>query len=111
MSLGRLFGKKETIEDGVKLCRSLSGAVLIDVRTHEEYVRGHIPGSRNFPLDGLQEMRLDKKTPVFVYCQSGARSRMACLALKQAGYEVTDIGGISGYKGELETGDRGGEKE
>ena len=107
MSLFDLFGKKETIDSGVKKCRETEGALLIDVREIEEYQAGHIPGSLNMPL-GLVTMMAadyaqDKNTPLFVYCRSGARSGKAEEALKEAGYaNVTNIGGITEYRGEIE---------
>lgn len=58
----------------------------------------------NLPLDRLESMKLDKSNPVFVYCQSGARSGQACRYLRANGYSVTDIGGISAYRGILEKG-------
>ena len=52
------------------------GALLLDVRTEEEYAGGHIPGSRNVPLGtlGRAELPADPETPLFVYCLSGARA-------------------------------------
>ena len=80
------------------------GALLLDVRTEEEYAGGHIPESRNVPLDDLRraELPADPAAPLFVYCLSGARSRQAALLLRQAGYsEVTDLGGIRNYHGKV----------
>ena len=84
--------------------QSTPGAVLLDVRTPEEYAAGHIPGSRNVPLDELHRSELpeDPGTPLFVCCLSGARSRQAALLLRQAGYsDVTDLGGIQHYHGKV----------
>ena len=84
--------------------RDTPGAVLLDVRTPEEYAAGHIPGSRNVPLDELHRSELpeDPETPLFVCCLSGARSRQAALLLRQAGYgDVTDLGGIQNYHGKV----------
>lgn len=84
------------------------GAVLLDVRTHEEYRAGHIGGSVNLPLDKLEHVRgiiKEKSAPVYVYCQSGARSARACAGLKSMGYEnAINIGGISSWHGRIETG-------
>ena len=84
--------------------QSTPGAVLLDVRTPEEYAAGHIPGSRNVPLDDLPRSELpeDPATPLFVCCLSGARSRQAALLLRQAGSSsVTDLGGIQHYHGKV----------
>ena len=79
-------------------------ALLLDVRTEEEYAGGHIPGSRNVPLGtlGRAELPADPETPLFVYCLSGARSRQAASVLRRAGYaHVTDLGGIWNYRGKV----------
>jgi len=83
----------------------LPQAVLLDVRTQEEYRMGHIPGSRNVPLqaiDKVSEVTDNKHTPLFVYCASGARSRTAAGLLRQMGYvDVKNIGGIAAYRGRV----------
>ena len=70
--------------------------MLIDVRTTEEYKRGHLAGSVNIPLDELKSFNLtDKSKPIRVYCKSGARSARAKALLNTMGYtDVTDLGGI-----------------
>lgn len=107
MSLFNLF-KLSDINEGVQTMRKTKGAVLLDVRTREEYTNAHIPGSLNIPLDELQkaENRLpNKSTPLFVHCLSGGRSRQAVHFLKHAGYtDVTDLGGIRQYTGQIEKG-------
>lgn len=80
-------------------------AVLLDVRTPEEYRNGHIPESINLPLQDISQVEkhlTDKSAPLFVYCLSGARSRQAVSLLTKMGYKtVTNIGGISSYKGKV----------
>ena len=87
--------------------RSTSGAVLLDVRTAEEYAGGHIPGSVNVPLGKLEgvDQIAKKDTHLFVYCYSGARSASAAAELEGNGYEsVRNIGGIAGWRGPVEKG-------
>ena len=100
------FLKKPDINEGLQRFHKTPGAVLLDVRTKEEYDGGHIPGSVCIPLDQIakaKEKIPGLKTPVFVYCLRGSRSRQAAAALKQMGYEnALSIGGISGYKGKRE---------
>ena len=67
------------MNDGVEQARQTPGALLLDVRTPEEYAAGHVPGSRNIPLDCVGQAELDREAPLFVYCRSGARSGQACL--------------------------------
>lgn len=101
-----LFGQFGTdINQGVADFRETQGAVLLDVRSSAEYAGGHIPGSVNIPLDGIQAVLTkypDRQTPLFVYCLSGGRSGRAVRFLKDAGYtSVINIGGIGAYKGEV----------
>jgi len=94
------------INRGVEAYRSAPGAVLLDVRTPEEYRQGHIPGSKNLPLHALEgagALIEDQDSPVYVYCQSGARSRQAAAILGRMGYQqVTNLGGISAWRGKVE---------
>ena len=92
----------ETIDEGVQLCRSTPNAVLLDVRTPEEYAEGHIPGSVNNPLERMQSYDGDVSAPIFAYCRSGARSARAVALLKELDYDAVNLGGIIDYRGELE---------
>ena len=80
-------------------------ALLLDVRTEQEYRQGHIPGSRNVPLHSIEEILAlthSKHVPLFVYCYSGARSRKAVQELQHLGYtDVRNLGGISAYRGRV----------
>ena len=100
------FLKGPDINQGVKEYRDTDGAVLLDVRTSGEYAEGHIPGSKNLPLqsiDKVERMIENKATPIFVHCLSGARSRQAAAVLQQMGYtNVKNIGGIASYTGKVE---------
>lgn len=94
---------KVSFDDGLKEFHSEKNGVLLDVRTPEEYkFEGHVPGSVNLPLDRLSGISIDKSSHLFVYCYSGARSGQAARYLKQLGYTVTDLGGITSYSGSLE---------
>ena len=98
--------KHTDINQGVAQFQQTSNAMLVDVRTPEEYRDGHIHGSSNVPLQQIEDIDLevsDMSTPLFVYCRSGARSRQATAALQEMGYEeVHNIGGILDYKGKGE---------
>lgn len=72
------------------------GAIVIDVRTPQEFDNGHIKGSRNIPMNLIQrEIASLKKTgkPFITVCQSGGRSAMVKSTLKAAGIEVYNGGG------------------
>ena len=74
-------------------------AQLIDVREPKEFDGGHILGARNIPASQMRkrmkEIRPDK--PVYLYCQSGARSGRAAQTLYRKGYkDLSQLKG--GYK-------------
>ena len=101
------FFKTQNINQGVKEYNTTPGAVLLDVRTPQEYQGGHIPGSKNVPLQTLDKVRFvaeNKDTELFAYCYSGARSRQATAMLQNMGYtNVRNIGGIAAYQGKVES--------
>ena len=100
------FLKDPDINQGIKEYNVTDGAFLLDVRTPDEYRHGHIPGSKNVPLQSIDKVTVminNKATPIFVHCLSGARSRQAAAILQQMGYtNVKNIGGISAYAGKVE---------
>ncbi len=71
------------------------GAVVIDVRTKEEFTEGHVQGSKNIPLNTIgsriQEIKKIGK-PVITCCRSGARSDSAASILKQNGIDAINGG-------------------
>ena len=83
-----------------------NGALIIDVRTPEEYKRGHIEGSLNIPLDGIGEAIswLQKDVPTVVVCASGNRSAHAVMVLKANGFEKVYNGGGWNSLGDLKAG-------
>ena len=101
------FLRGADIDQGVKAYRETNGAILLDVRTPQEYREGHIPGSKNIPLQEIGRISGiagKKNTSLFVYCHSGARSRRAAGELQRMGYlHVKNIGGISAYTGKVES--------
>ena len=105
MGLLKLIRTKN-INQGIEEFKSVQGAVLLDVRTKQEYIEGHIPGSINIPLQrivNIDSTIIDKDTPLYLYCYSGSRSNQAVELLKKLGYtNVTNIGGIASYSGKLE---------
>ena len=75
---------------------------VLDVRTEEEFVQGHIENSVCIPVDSLAE-RLDelpaKDALILVCCRSGKSSRLAAELLDGQGYtNVLDFGGLVYWK-------------
>ena len=83
-----------------------NGALIIDVRTHEEYKEGHIEGSLNIPLSEIGEAMtwLQKDVPTVVVCASGSRSAHAVMVLKANGYEKVYNGGSWDSLGDVKAG-------
>lgn len=73
-------------------------AIILDVRTSDEYKQGHIAKAINIDWDSdefeSQVKKLDKAKPVLVYCLSGARSASAAEYLSKNGFnEIYDLQG------------------
>jgi len=77
-----------------------NGALIIDVRSPEEFHQGKVPGAINLPLGELREkisQRVkDKSQPLLVHCLSGGRSAIAKQQLKSLGYtNVFNLGSLT----------------
>ncbi len=77
-----------------------AGAMVIDVRSASEFSSDSIRGAINLPLDVVAEqipaVAPDKSAPVFLHCQSGTRSAMACRKLRAIGYtQVFNLGSLA----------------
>lgn len=105
MNIFHLFTKND-INQEIENFRNIPSAVLLDVRTKEEYDSGHIPGSINIPVENITDVKnqiSNLETPVFVYCLRGTRSMKAVKAMQTLRYtQVKSIGGIASYKGPKE---------
>jgi len=74
-------------------------ALLIDVRTPEEFSLGTIEGALNIPVDELRNRigEIPKNREIIIFCQVGLRGYIAFRILKQKGYEnIKNLSG--GYK-------------
>lgn len=72
-----------------------SGDFLLDVRSEEEFKKGHVPYAVNIPLESLR-FNLDKLPQnrlIKVYCSQGLRSYIACRILMQKGYQAENLSG------------------
>ena len=88
--LNSLFGPKVNYKTLIE-----NGAVIVDVRSPEEFKSGHIKGSINIPVNKIagriEKLKKDGK-PIITCCRSGARSSMAKEILKQKGVEAYNGG-------------------
>lgn len=96
-NLARGVVKQFHMEDLPALPRDGS-VTLLDVRTPAECAMGRLDGFRNIPVDGLRERlsELEPGKPVYVMCQSGLRSYIACRILAGYGFEAFNLSG--GYR-------------
>lgn len=73
-----------------------AGAVVLDVRSPQEFSGGHLPNARNIPVAELDKRKgeLPANKPVIICCASGARSGRAAGLLRKAGRkDVFNLGG------------------
>lgn len=82
------------------------GALLLDVRSAEEFAAGHVEGAVLMPHDEIatrlpeldQQLAGDRTRPLVIYCRSGRRSSEAKATLEQAGFtQVLDLGAMSNW--------------
>ena len=93
-NLSKGIVKQFHVEDVKALPRDGS-VTLLDVRTPQEYANGHIEGFCSIPVDELRERlnEIEAGKPVYVICQSGLRSYIACRILAGHGYEAYNFSG------------------
>jgi rhodanese-related sulfurtransferase len=85
-----------------------SEAIVLDVRTEEEFESGFIPNAINIDIrmgaGFIDELnKLDKTVPYYVYCRSGARSAQAVQIMQDMGFVFSYnlLGGILAWEGEV----------
>ena len=98
-----------TMQEAVELMETEDNYLILDVRTEQEYVAGHIPGAIVVPNEtiGTEEIAQlpDKDQLIMVYCRSGNRSKQASDKLVKLGYtNIVEFGGINSWPGETVSG-------
>lgn len=93
----------QTIDSNRAMELIANDAVVIDVRSIEEYDTGHIEDSINIPVDNITSVNYDKDKVIIVYCATGMRSAEAAKKLNDLGYtNVYNLdGGIINWDEEL----------
>ncbi len=84
---------------GPKSSVNPEGAVIIDVRTPEEFASGHLTGSINIDINATdfdqKILALNPATKYLIYCRSGNRSAQAVVRMQTLGFSnITDLGGL-----------------
>ena len=88
----KIYRHKEniTIKEMLEILKTNSNTVLLDVRSSQEYIEGHIRGSINIPVYDIEKQaknKLNKDSIIIVYCSAGIRSKRAIQILEKLGYE------------------------
>ena len=90
----RLHDRERSVQWHELAAREAAGAVLVDVRTPAEHADGHIPGSRNLPLDELRERCHElPQAEIIAYCQAGQRAHTATALLNAHGFTAANLDG------------------
>lgn len=76
------------------------GAVIVDVRTPEEYKQGHVANAINIPIEVISKtlQPVPKGKEIVVYCASGNRSGAATKILREHGWHVYDVATQQDYE-------------
>ncbi|WP_432695692.1 rhodanese-like domain-containing protein [Marinobacterium sp. YM272] len=94
-----LFAQAGPVEDA-GWQKIADGALLVDVRTEQEYNSGHLEGAQLIPYQQVVQQfaarGIPKDQPVVLYCRSGNRAGIAEAALREAGY--TRLFNAGGYQ-------------
>lgn len=109
-SIGCSSGTPESTDASAKLSPReavAAAALVLDVRTKDEFDAGHLDRATNIPVDEVasrvEEIAAmvggDRSKPIAVYCASGGRAGRALTTLQKAGFtQVTNAGGYAGLK-------------
>ena len=101
--------RRITMQEAVEMMEKEENYIILDVRTHEEFAAGHIPGAIVIPNEtiGTEDIPQlpDKDQLIMVYCRSGNRSKQASDKLVKMGYtNIVEFGGINSWPGETVSG-------
>ena len=99
----KLVAKPNSAEKEIAKQKIKSGALVVDVRTADEYAGGHYENATNIPVQELAgrlgELGKDTNKMIVVYCAAGVRASQAKAILLKAGFkDVTNAGGLSDLK-------------
>lgn len=80
-----------------------NGALIVDVRTPEEFKVKHIVGAINLPIEEIMKnnINLKKDKEIVVYCRTGSRSRVSAKVLREQGWSVYDVATQSDWERDI----------
>lgn len=96
-----------THEDAQRIIKANPDAIILDVRTPEEYEKKHIPGAVLLPIEDIRGGKLsklpDKDATILIYCWTGRRAEDSAELLIKRGYtKVYEFGGLVDWTGPVE---------
>ena len=94
-------------DEAKKMIAENPDAIILDVRSEEEYEKKHIPNALLIPIDHLRiekfEALPDKDKTILIYCRTGRRAEDAANILAEHGYKnVYEFGGLVDWTGAVE---------
>ena len=98
--------KYVSMDEIVQIMNENSNYIILDVRTMQEYIEGHIPNAICIPNETISENIINKlpnkEQLILIYCRSGNRSKQAAQKLKNLGYtNLIEFGGIIDWAGDV----------
>ncbi len=103
-TLSTLIGGKGLSPTEATIWINRRKAAVLDLRPVDAYKAGHLPGAKRIEVTGLtagiDKLKLDRKNPVVLVCETGAQSRKALAEVKKLGFaEVGSLdGGVQAWK-------------
>ena len=99
--------KSLTQPEAVKMMAEKPDAIILDVRTNDEFVKKHIPNAKSVPLEEFQNGNFsalpDKNATILIYCWTGRRAQDSAQILVNNGYKnVYEFGGMVNWSGPVE---------
>jgi len=80
-----------------------NGAIIVDVRTSEEFAKKHIENAINIPIKKIKKLYdvIPKGKEIIVYCRSGSHSHIAAVFLQRKNRTVYDVGTQEDWQREI----------
>jgi len=101
----KLSGVKSVTAQQATLMINKQNAVVVDIRTSDEYKKGHIVNAKNITLSQIEQGKFagienQKDIPIILVCDSGARASSAATKLLKAGFTQVNnlLSGMSGWQ-------------
>ena len=106
LTLGLFPACSKVSDEDLKKAREAveNGALVIDVRTPEEFKEKHVQDAINLPIEEIMKGRINlpKDKELVLYCRSGSRSATCAKVLKEQGWSVYDVATQSDWERKIE---------